>query len=139
MGTGEFRGEGQGWRSQYTAAQSARFGHAEPPADGRPYHATQLGLPRLTAPALDGMPPSWQELAGAGDPAGAPDFGASRDGWPAAAGNGDGWGASGPRGAEAAWSGGESAACPAPNPGRTGPPLPPRPPAGPSLEPPLHP
>jgi len=124
MGAGAFRAQGQGWRSQYTDAQSAPFGHAEPPADGRPYHATQLGLPRLTAPALDGMPPSWQELAGAGDPAGAPDFGASHDGWPAAGGNGDGWVASGPRGAEAAWSGGESAAWPAANRGWSGAPMP---------------
>jgi hypothetical protein len=28
----------------------------------RPFSPTQLGLPRLTSPAMEGMPPSWQEL-----------------------------------------------------------------------------
>lgn len=31
-------------------------------SDGRPFSATQLGLPRLSTPELGGMPPSWRDL-----------------------------------------------------------------------------
>lgn len=41
-------------------AAPADFSHRSD--DRRPFSATQLELPRLTSPALEGMPPSWQDI-----------------------------------------------------------------------------
>ena len=67
--TGEYSGQlaggsggyGSGYTGEYGAQYSGELdSHYQ--ADGRPFSATQLGLPRLTSPALVEQPPSWQEI-----------------------------------------------------------------------------
>lgn len=54
--TGEYTGEYTGVEAAVGSDGIAQDG------DMRPFSPTQLGLPRLTNPALNGMPPSWQEI-----------------------------------------------------------------------------
>lgn len=54
-------GSGNGYTGEYGAQYSGDL-DSHYPADGRPFSATQLGLPRLTSPALMEQPPSWQEI-----------------------------------------------------------------------------
>ena len=61
---------GEPYTDEYSRAQPAvgidtgQYGRPDDqrPTDDRPFSATQLGLPRLTSPAMDGMPPSWQDI-----------------------------------------------------------------------------
>src|SRR5579859_918594 len=61
---------GTQYTGEYTGAQVAPHYSGEADSqylasvgpDGRPFSATQLGLPRLTSPVLKDQPPSWHEI-----------------------------------------------------------------------------
>ena len=67
-GDSGYTGEFTGYTGAYTAERQGvgrdETGYTDysERVDDRPFSATELGLPRLTNPALGDLPPSWQEL-----------------------------------------------------------------------------